>query len=247
MVEALLEKLSQVPRAASLVVPDQWLRVAFTGMEKLPRGTDTDDVLRFKLKRLVPFRVEDLRVSAAEVPSLEAGRESEKRLILGFGIEALLGQLEEAFEKSGVTIGHISNSSLALLPALASILRGCLGVVAHVCSGSYSLILTVDGSPVLYRFKSLGADPETRKRLVPRDLGLASSFVRQELKGRRLGELALVAPAEDTQVWKRWLEEAFERPVRSLVEEWPEPAGAVTGIPSWRVLPLLGAASRGVY
>ena len=43
------------------------------------------------------------------------GQEEPRRLLLGFGVEQLLAQLEEAFAAAGVRIGQITNTSLALL------------------------------------------------------------------------------------------------------------------------------------
>ena len=55
-------------RDASLVMPDAWLRVTFTESGDLPSAADArDEVLRWKLRRLVPFRVDELRVGATEV------------------------------------------------------------------------------------------------------------------------------------------------------------------------------------
>jgi hypothetical protein len=244
--ENLLSRLSMVPEAASLVVPDRWLRVGFTELEKLPRGTEIEDVLRFKLKRLVPFRVDDLRVASAEVPGLDAGQNRPKRLILGFGIDALFTQLEKCFKRRGVSIGHLSSESLALLPALEPILRGCLGLVAYVTGSSYSLVLTSDALPALHRFKPLGGDESSWQRLIPRDLGLTASFVRRELKGRRLGEAVLVASPEDEETWGGWLEAAFQHPVRAASEQFPNLPGGSTDVAAWDALPLFGAASRGV-
>jgi len=243
--KSLLERIPQRPAEMSLVLPDEWLRVTFAELGSLPRGANREDVLRFKLKRLVPYRVEDLRLAEAEVPAL-TGSESGRRFLLGFGNASLLTQIETAFEGLGVTAGHLSNEGLSVLPALAPILKGALAGVVYVTETSYTLIVTQDARPTLHRFKVLAADDAARGRLVPRDLRLTRSYVRQEVKGRRLGELILIAPQSESGRWKAWLEDAFEHPVRSLSEEQPELPGTVTGVPSWESAPLLGAASRGI-
>ena len=74
-------------------------------------------MLRWKLKRLVPFRVDELRIGAVEVTPLP-GQEEPRRLLLGFAVEALLAALEAAFERVGIRLGRISSTSLALLAAL---------------------------------------------------------------------------------------------------------------------------------
>jgi hypothetical protein len=113
--------LKQVPgvvREASLVVPESWLRVSFTEVTELPKTAEArDEVLRWKLKRLVPFRVDELRISATEVTPIP-GQQEPRRLLLGFAIEQLLAQLEEAFAGAGVRLGQITSVSLALIAAL---------------------------------------------------------------------------------------------------------------------------------
>ena len=148
-VQSLVDRIPVRPEEASLIVPDQWLRVAFTDFEEMPSGTDRNAVLRFKLKRLVPFRVEDLRLDAVEVPTLDdsSGR---RRLLLGFGIETLLAQLEATFEQHGISLGQISNEGLSLLPALAPVLGGGLSGVVHVTAGSYTVVVTLGVQPVLH-------------------------------------------------------------------------------------------------
>src|SRR4051812_33127046 len=107
-------------REASLVLPDTWLRVTFTESGDLPKETAAlDEVLRWKLRRLVPFRVDELRVDATEVSPVP-GQEEPRRLLLGFAVEQLLAQIEEAFAAAGVRVGQVSNASLALLAAVAA-------------------------------------------------------------------------------------------------------------------------------
>ena len=219
-VGSLMERVSQRPSEVSVVLPDRWLRVVFTDIEEFPRGTPKEEVLRFKLRRLVPFRVEDLRVRAVEVPALD-GSGGRHRYLLGFAIDSLLAQLEATLKQHDILAGHLSNESLSLLPTLAPLLGGGLAGVVHVTPGSYSLVVTQSTLPVLHRFKQLPSDRETRARLVPRELALTRDYLRQEVKGRRLGEFVLVAPEEEQVEWKSWVEQAFEHPVRAIGEEYP--------------------------
>ena len=89
-------------KEASLVLPDAWLRVTFSEITDVPRQAEArDEVLRWKLRRLVPFRVDELRVGAVEVEPLPV-QEEPRRLLLGFGVEQLLAQIEDAFAAHGV-------------------------------------------------------------------------------------------------------------------------------------------------
>src|SRR5262249_10051136 len=100
-VAALVRAIPGGVREASLVVPDIWLRIPFSESRERPRtGPARDEVLRWKLRRLVPFRVDELRIDATEVAPLPR-QEEPRRLLMGFAIELLLAQLEDAFAAAG--------------------------------------------------------------------------------------------------------------------------------------------------
>jgi len=186
LVGGILEGIPGGVREASLVVPDAWLRVTYAECGDLPRGgAALDEVLRWKLRRLVPFRVDELRIGAAEVSPLP-GQEEPRRLLMGFAIEQLLAQLEDAFLAHGVRLGHIGNVSLSLLEALPLAGPGASGSPGSVWAApgpvaslapappagaprgrssflaltlveedGYTLILARRGEPVLHRYKGL--------------------------------------------------------------------------------------------
>jgi hypothetical protein len=244
--EALIARISQRVDSGSLVVPDHWLRVSFAELDEAPRGADPEEVARFKLKRLVPFRVEDLRLAKTEVPALHDGSRGQ-RLLLGFGVEALFEQLESGFERHDIKIGHISNEGLSLLSALKPALRGSDAVaVVYATSAAHTVMVARRGEPILHRFKQVGGGRSNREYLVPKDLRLTRTFVGEQLNGHKIAQLILVAPAEEEMHWRGWLETAFELPVRPLTEDWPELPGSVTGVPIHESTPLLGAALREV-
>lgn len=248
-----------VPQA-SLVVPDAWLRTAFAEVGELPRnGASRDEVLRWKLKRLVPFRVDELRVRAVEVEPLP-DQQDPRRILLGFAIESLLAGIESAFRAAGVHLGGITNAGLAALgalraPAVAG--DGAITGVALVDSGGYTLAFarsTADGSePVMHRFKAFSGPLPTAAQAasVRRDLRLTRSFLEEQYPTDSLASLVLASADEETATWAVWLEEAFNRVV--------EPAGVGERVPfagthlpegeapPWPdLLPLLGAACQEV-
>ena len=73
-------------------------------------------MLRFKLKRLVPFRVDELRMRASVVPAFPG--QDGQRLFFTFGVEQLLRDLEAAFQSRGVRIGQIASRTLYLVSLL---------------------------------------------------------------------------------------------------------------------------------
>ncbi len=245
----LLVRVSVPVAEASLVLPDDWFRLSFAESEELPRKlSEREEVLRWKLKLQVPFRVEDLRLSATEVPPL-AGQEEPLRVLMGFGVSQLLEQVEDAFLRAEVRVGHISNQSLSLLTALRGALSGLdLAAVALVQSDGYSLLITSRGEPLVHRFKSYQEDlpPDAMRRFVQRDLRLTRTFLSEKMGDDAVQRIVLVSPPEAEPVWSEWLAETFGPTPTLLGEEWPFLQSTSPNVAAFEVAPLFGAACREV-
>jgi len=238
---------------ASLVLPDDWLRLAFIESSELPRGRkDRDEVLRFKLKRLVPFRVEELRLAATEVTPFPR-QEEPKRLLIGFAIESLLTQLEDAFLGVGIELGQVTNNTLAFLAGLEpQVAADELAALVLVEPEGYTLSYLYGGELLLYRYKSFGdeaaADAAGREGAavagaVRRDLRLTRVFLGEHFPERRLARVFLAAPTADEASWLEWLTDELDAGPEPLGFEHFSLARTQAG-ESWLVTgPLLGAAS----
>lgn len=242
----LLERLSQPPREASLILPDAWLRVGFADAGELPRdGGARQEVLQFKLRRQVPYRVEELRVEATEVEPL-AGQSSEEphRYLLGFAVEALLAQLEDVFAERSIQLGLITNTSLSALNALRGAeSESAVGLLLAREDG-FVLALARRGLPLVHRFKSWDGLPEgARAELVVRDLRLTRSFLEENLPGLSLGRVVVAASTENETVWRDWLAAGLGVAAEPLSRaHLPQLLGDLP--PSWReAAALLGAAA----
>jgi hypothetical protein len=245
MVGSLLRGISGRVDQASLVLPDRWLRLAFVEAGELPRKAQREEVLRWKLKRTLPVRVEDLRLLAVPAAVLPNQQEP-RRWLVGFALESLLAQLEAAFAAHRVWLGRITNQSLALLPALSwSVAGDRLQLIAKVHSGGYTLLFARRGEALLHRYKSL--DPtlplEQQAALVKRDLRLTRAFVAEQLPGAELGGILLVAAPEQQGRWHGWLEEELGEPVE-LLDRRHLPLTANESLAWWEIAPLLGAARQ---
>lgn len=243
-------------KEASLIIPDAWLRVTFSEITDVPRqGEARDEVLRWKLRRLVPFRVDELRVSAVEVEPLPVQQEP-RRLLLGFGVEQLLAQLEEAFAAHGVRIGRVTNASLALLSAVempregASQTQGGFSAVVQVEAEGYTLIFARAGEPVLHRYKPFTGDmPEgAQTGFITRDLKLTRNFLDENFPGLPLGSVLLLAPPESEPLWMDRLQEGLgQRVVPIDGRHLPSLRSEDPVAPPWRDLaPMLGATRQEV-
>lgn len=250
LVGSLVKAIPGGVRDASLVLPDTWLRVTFTESGDLPKETAAlDEVLRWKLRRLVPFRVDELRVDATEVSPIP-GQEEPRRLLLGFGVEQLLAQIEEAFAAAGVHLGRISNASLSLLSAVQSAATEGFSALVLVADEGYTLIFSRGSEPVLHRYKGFtGNLPDSaRASFVGRDLKLTRNFLDEHFPGATLGSVLLLSPPELEPAWLDRLEEGLGRPAAPVDGRHLPPLRAEeAGVPPWRSLaPMLGAARQEV-
>lgn len=240
-----VDGLPDPPKNALLVLPDAWLRLSFLETSALPRQREAQlDVLRWKLKRLVPFRVEDLRLSAVEVATI-SGQVEPSRLLVGFGSEVVLTQLENAFRAAGVRLGVLTNVSLAVLAGLErNLSAGQLGALVIAQHESFTVSFFRGGEPVLYRFKGFTEEmPDSvRASSVRRDLRLTTSYVREHFSDTPLARVFLVAPPELEDVWLSWLLEELDAPPEALAFEHL-PLARMTAGPTWpQTALLLGAA-----
>jgi len=240
----LLSRLSMPPTEASVVLPDSWLRLIFTETGDLPRpAKEREEILRWKLKQLVPFRVDDLRLRTVEVTPL-IGSDESRRVMIGFGLEMLLGQIETAFSSYGIRVGWVSNVSLSLLEAVwEAVGKEGLAAVVSVTPDGYSLTFADSGSVVLHRFRALDARHNAQLgSSVLRELRLTRSFVDERLAG--LGAVHLFVTDGDEAGWREWVADGLGATEIRSGSEFVHWGGRPIAAETWRVAPLMGAACR---
>lgn len=229
-------------KEASLVVPDSWLRLSFTELAELPKKpAQRQDVLTWKLRRLVPFRVEDLRISATPVTPFP-NQEEPLRLLLGFAVENLMAQLEAHFEAAGVHIGRITNNTLALAAALEhTVAPEDLAAVVSVTDESFTLAFFRAGEPLLYRYKSF-SEGGVWGDSVARDLRMTSSFLHEHFPGTPFARVFVAAPEDLEEQWLRWVAAELEVTPEAVSAEHLELTRSRPGTSWCHSAPLLGAA-----
>ena len=247
-IETLLESITAPVADASLVLPDAWMRLAFTELEEAPRRpAAAEDMLRWKLKKQVPFRVEELRLRGTMVPSLP-GRAG-KRMLLGYAMDQLVRQLEEAFADRGVRVGLLVNSSLALCQALGRRAEDDERV-GFVLAGKegYSLAFSRGAELTFHRFRAI-SDLDAGNgdaALVARDLKLTRDFLVREADGPPPDGFVIAAPAAAEERWQEWVATAFEVETAPLRPEHLPLRGEVPQPRLADIAVLLGAACHKV-
>lgn len=243
----LLGTLGTQVSEASLVLPDSWLRLAVVETEKLPKvGKAREEVLRWMLQQIIPFKVEDLRLREIELAQLQ-NRPGIKRVLIGFGLDQPLSQLEELFAEQGIRIGNLVNQSLGTLSAVAHNLQNVeLGVVVLLNEDGYSLSFTYRDELVLHRHRPLADQSigELPAGMVTRDLNLTRVFLEDLLGPVTVGRILLIGPDETLAPWSGWLEESFGFPVLPLEAQYLALTGNLSGAPMHELAPVLGAAAQ---
>lgn len=245
----LVARITTAVSRASLIVPDRWLRLVFADFDSLPRRkAERDEVLRWKLRRLVPYRLDDLRISDTDLQALN-GESAGQRVLVGFGSEMALTQLETAFAAADIHIGCILNHSLGLLSAVHGALSGAgLAVVVLVGAEGYSVQVCRGGRPLLHRFKPLDIafPPGEVANFIQRDLRLTRVFIAEQLSEESLAGALLVAPPEIADEWSLWLERGFGLAPLVLDAEHLPLVGDTPPVVWSDVAPMLGAACQEV-
>jgi len=243
----LLARIGGRVDAASLVLPDAWARSLIVELGDLPeQEPERSDVLRFRLKRLIPFRVEDLRVGAASLGAPPRDGEEIQALIT-FASEALVAALEQAFAARGVRLGLIAGSTLSLLGALRRGERFAgLAAAALVQPEGFTLVFARDGEPVLWRQKGFteGLADVDRARLLAAELRLTRTHLSERFGGDGPGAVVVAAPREVLPFWRGVLAEGLEIEPLALASEHLPLSGAGLGDAVAELAPMLGAACR---
>ena len=234
--------------AAALVLPDRWLRLTFAELEEVPRNPQQrEEALRFKLRKQVPFRVEELRVRGARTGN---GAAESSRFLIAFGVERVLAQVEDSFRRAGIHIGMVTNAVLGAAHAIrqAPDSGGAfLLLLAH--RDGYSLLAHTEEGPALYRYKSF--DPTlpspVASGLAVRELRLTRSFIEERgLFGAGAGlpaHVLMLAADASRETWRERIEDGLGLPARALEADAASGIGSEAGeLELDRALPMLGAS-----
>ena len=169
---ALLPRLEPRPKRASLIVPNAWVRHLVLELESVPRQRDeAEDVLRWRLKKLLPCRPEDVRLDW--LPLGRAGR-----VLVELALDRPLAALEAAFEAADVTIGCIEPSVTALAALVPAEARPAVLVVIE--DRAFTLVMITGKRLALARHKALPADGVAAAAVLTRELAQTLAHAREQ-------------------------------------------------------------------
>lgn len=205
---SLQEKVSG-GRRVGVVVPSLWVRCFLMEAEELPRRrADLQDVLRWRLKKLLPVSPADLRI-AASVQSVEG---DQKQVLCSAVPERAVAQLESAFDGAGISPGLVVPRILALVMEPA--LPGARRVIVQQEDSVLSMAVVANDGVRLVRTKPLPPSGGAWGG-VEREISLAMSYIRNTMAIKGAAEAVVSASDEDSTVsMAGWLKDQQNVAVR---------------------------------
>jgi hypothetical protein len=199
---ARLKGAAEGANAAAVIVPTSWLRSFLIDVDRVPRREDElQEIIRWRLKKLLPVPPADLRLSAVRLP-ISGGH---RRLLVMTGIERAMSGIEACFAAVGIEVGLITTRLFALVPRVLGASSAML-VFQHE-ERFVSLFLLVDGVPRLLRTKPL-ARSDGDETTVLREAALTMGFIRESVGIDGTVEVRLNSSQPDMEVKMRgWLAE----------------------------------------
>jgi type IV pilus assembly protein PilM len=165
-----LASVSPRSRFVTVVIPDTAVRVFVLDFDSLPaRATEAIPVLRFRLRKMVPFEVEHAGLSY----QILSQSKTEARVLVAVLPSNILEEYETVVRAAGYEPGSVMPSALAALATLESsepLLAACLSKVAITTS------ITRGDDLLLYRTLDLPEDPEQRLLEVQRSVAVAAAY-----------------------------------------------------------------------
>ncbi len=187
----LLHRVGSADRGrVGLVLPDPVARVALVpGTELAAAGEgELAEMVRFRLKKAVPFDIREARVSFTTLGNPSEG------VVAVAALESILRGYEDACEAAGLKPGRVEISSLSLADWVLS--QGAAGdvLIINGDTGWVSLTILRGGRPLLVRTLDATAVGDTAA--LNRELGSTLIYYRERLEGWGLSSafVRLLAP-----------------------------------------------------
>lgn len=181
----------------SLLIPDNYARVAIIPFEEVPRSRrDAIELIRWKIKKSVPFRVEDAAVDYQVLESDRAGLS----VLAVLTPRSIVEEFESVFASIGIHAGLVELSTFSLINLCRSRLaegsRDQELLLANVTGTFFSFVIFRAGRIAFFRSKAFAADvgsdaSEAAIRLLRREIQTSLVYYREKLEGRGLSKVYL--------------------------------------------------------
>ncbi len=187
-IRELFEETGTRPGRVSLVVPDNLAKIALLTLpEKPPSRRQLEEIVRFKVRRSVPFRLEDAALSYQVLP----GPGKSVHILVALLRKGVVEQYERVLGAAGARVGLFDLCTPNLLNLCRAELQTAAAAGGDVallnCTRTYFSLLIVRGEQLIfYRCKSFGVGDNGAKQVngaLVRELAGSLSYYQEKLSG----------------------------------------------------------------
>jgi type IV pilus assembly protein PilM len=225
-----LGQVSPRTHAITLILPDTVVRVFVLDFDSMPgKSAEAYSVLRFRLRKMVPFDVEHSGLSYQMLVETK----TECKVLAAIIPGPILAEYEAVVRAAGYEPGAVLPSGLAALEAIES-MEAML--IANLSPLALTTSITNGRDLLLYRTLDLPEDPGQRLAEVQRGIAVAAAYFEDKLlvKPRQL----YFAGVGETADFGAWLENQD----MTVVDLAPKPeTGAATALGSANIAGVVGA------
>jgi type IV pilus assembly protein PilM len=234
-IRAALDQVSPRSRSVTLVIPDTVVRVFVLDFDSLPaKPAEAFPVLRFRLRKMVPFEVEHAGLSYQVLME----KKEEIKVLAAVLPAPVLAEYEGAVRAAGYEPGAVLPSSLAAMAAVDS-LEAVL--IANLSPVALTTSIANGQDLLLYRTIDMPENPVLRKDEARRGVAVAAAYYEDKL-GSRPAKLHFAGHAGHSELgvegFARWIDD----PELTVVDLTPRPAtGAATSLGRASIAGVAGA------
>ena len=179
----------------ALVLPDTAARVALVPAVEVPtrKPSEIDEVLRFRMRKSIPFEVREARLAYAA-----GGDSAADTIVVATAFGPVVDQYEEACRSLGLEPGLVEIAGLALARAAFAAPASGDGLLVNWDESSVTLVLARNGWPILLR--TLSGSAVASASDVAREVQSTLIYYRERLGGSGITSASVrsaVLPPED--------------------------------------------------
>lgn len=180
-IHSALDQVSPRTRSVTVVIPDTVVRVFVLDFDSLPaKPADAYPVLRFRLRKMVPFDVEHAGLSYQVLTE----KKDETKVLAAVIPGAILAEYESAVRTAGYEPGAVLPSSLAALEAVGigdSTTAMEAVLIANLSAVALTTSITSGQDLLLYRTLDLPEDRAAHIEEVRRGVAVAAAYYEDKL------------------------------------------------------------------
>ncbi|HPC83206.1 MAG TPA: hypothetical protein P5234_07550 [Thermoanaerobaculaceae bacterium] len=159
----LAQAAGKLPPRGTVLLPTAWTRSVQIDVGGLPRRRqEAEDVIRWRLKKLLPCRPEEVRLDYLPM-------RTEGHVLVVLALDRPLAVIEETLAAAGVRVGRIESTALAVAN------------LAPPAGGPY-LVVVAEPRSLGFAGVENGAVTLLRQKALPADAALAAGFVAREVE-----------------------------------------------------------------